>query len=401
MSDQNDLPEEPSDRGSATSSVHAGELRQQEANAITTPFYQTSTFWFRNSKEVTDYQEGKSDREEYGRYGNPTWRAVERKISALEGGEETVLFASGMCAATTTFMALLEEGSHLIVTSDCYRRTRQFIEQFLSRMGVEWTVIEPSNLDAFRDAIRPNTKIFFTESPTNPYLRVIDVPAFTEVARAAGVMTIIDSTFATPVNHRALDDGADLVLHSATKYLGGHNDLLAGTVTGPREIIDPVRKALGVLGGIIDAHAAWLLLRGIKTLDIRMARHNENGLALATYLETHPKIKSVFYPGLASHPDHEVAKRVMTGFGGVVTFEIDTDLEGAMRFIDSTQIPYQAPSLGGVESLIELPVTMSFWDKSKEERARLGITDTLVRYACGIENSADIIADIEQALTKV
>ncbi|MGY8736371.1 MAG: trans-sulfuration enzyme family protein, partial [bacterium] len=316
MSDQNDLPEEPSDRGSATSSVHAGELRQQEANAITTPIYQTSTFWFRNSKEVTDYQEGKSDREEYGRYGNPTWRAVERKISALEGGEETVLFASGMCAATTTFMALLEEGSHLIVTSDCYRRTRQFIEQFLSRMGVEWTVIEPSNLDAFRDAIRPNTKIFFTESPTNPYLRVIDVPAFTEVARAAGVMTIIDSTFATPVNHRALDDGADLVLHSATKYLGGHNDLLAGTVTGPRELIDPVRKALGVLGGIIDAHAAWLLLRGIKTLDIRMARHNENGLALATYLETHPKIKSVFYPGLASHPDHEVAKRVMTGFGG-------------------------------------------------------------------------------------
>ena len=401
MSDQNDLPEEPSDRGSATSSVHAGELRQQEANAITTPIYQTSTFWFRNSKEVTDYQEGKSDREEYGRYGNPTWRAVERKISALEGGEETVLFASGMCAATTTFMALLEEGSHLIVTSDCYRRTRQFIEQFLSRMGVEWTVIEPSNLDAYRDAIRPNTKIFFTESPTNPYLRVIDVPAFTEVARAAGVMTIIDSTFATPVNHRALDDGADLVLHSATKYLGGHNDLLAGTVTGPREIIDPVRKALGVLGGIIDAHAAWLLLRGIKTLDIRMARHNENGLALATYLETHPKIKSVFYPGLASHPDHEVAKRVMTGFGGVVTFEIDTDLEGAMRFIDSTQIPYQAPSLGGVESLIELPVTMSFWDKSKEERARLGITDTLVRYACGIENSADIIADIEQALAKV
>ena len=401
MSDQNDLPEEPSDRGSATSSVHAGELRQQEANAITTPIYQTSTFWFRNSKEVTDYQEGKSDREEYGRYGNPTWRAVERKISALEGGEETVLFASGMCAATTTFMALLEEGSHLIVTSDCYRRTRQFIEQFLSRMGVEWTVIEPSNLDAFRDAIRPNTKIFFTESPTNPYLRVIDVPAFTEVARAAGVMTIIDSTYATPVNHRALDDGADLVLHSATKYLGGHNDLLAGTVTGPRETIDPVRKALGVLGGIIDAHAAWLLLRGIKTLDIRMARHNENGLALATYLETHPKIKSVFYPGLPSHPDHEVAQRVMKGFGGVVTFEIETDLEGAMRFIDSTQIPYQAPSLGGVESLIELPVTMSFWDKSKEERARLGITDTLVRYACGIENSADIIADIEQALAKV
>jgi cystathionine gamma-synthase len=401
MSDKTDLPEEPSDRGNATSSVHAGELRQQEAHAITTPIYQTSTFWFRNSKEVTDYQEGKSQREEYGRYGNPTWRAVERKLSALEGGEESILFASGMCAATTTFMALLDEGSHLIVTSDCYRRTRQFIEQFLSRMGVETTVIEPSNLEAFREAIRPNTKLFFTESPTNPYLRVIDVPAFADVAHAAGVKIIIDSTFATPANHKALSDGADLVLHSATKYLGGHNDLLAGTLTGPRELVDPVRKALGVLGGIMDSHAAWLLLRGIKTLDIRMERHNANGLALAQYLEAHPKVSRVFYPGLPSHPDHEIARRIMSGAGGVVTFEIDTDLEGAMRFIDATRLPYQAPSLGGVESLIELPVTMSFWDKPKEERLALGITDSLVRYACGIENAADIIADIDQALALV
>jgi cystathionine gamma-synthase len=396
-----ELPKEPSNRGSATSSVHAGELRQQEANAITTPIYQTSTFWFRNSKEVTDYQEGKSQREEYGRYGNPTWRAVERKVSALEGGEESILFASGMCAATTTFMALLPQGSHLIVTSDCYRRTRQFINQFLSRMGVESTVIEPGNLAAFEAAIRPNTKIFFTESPTNPYLRVIDVPAFTKVAHARGVKVIIDSTFATPVNHKPLADGADLVLHSATKYLGGHNDLLAGTLTGPKEMIDPVRKALGVLGGIIDSHAAWLLLRGIKTLDIRMERHNANGMALARFLEAHPKVKHVWYPGLASHPDHSIAIRQMKGFGGVVTFEIDTDLAGAMRFIDSTTIPYQAPSLGGVESLIELPVTMSFWDIPKPERLKLGVTDSLVRYAAGIENAADLLADLEQALAKV
>jgi cystathionine gamma-synthase len=396
-----ELPNEPKNRGSATSSVHAGELRQQEANAITTPIYQTSTFWFRNSKEVTDYQEGKSQREEYGRYGNPTWRAVERKVSALEGGEESVLFASGMCAATTTFMALLPQDSHLIVTSDCYRRTRQFINQFLSRMGVEATVVEPGNLAAFEAAIRPNTKIFFTESPTNPYLRVIDVPAFSAAAHARGVKVIIDSTFATPVNHRALGDGADLVLHSATKYLGGHNDLLAGTLTGPKEMVEPVRKALGVLGGIIDSHAAWLLLRGIKTLDIRMERHNANGMAVARYLESHPKIRRVWYPGLASHPDHAIATRIMKGFGGVVTFEIDTDLEGAMRFIDSTTIPYQAPSLGGVESLIELPVTMSFWDVPKPERLKLGVTDSLVRYAVGIENAADLLKDLEQALAKV
>ena len=196
-------------------------------------------------------------------------------------------------------------------------------------------------------------------------------------------------------------DGADLVLHSATKYLGGHNDLLAGTVTGPRELIEPIRGALGVLGGIIDAHAAWLLLRGIKTLDIRMERHNANGLALATHLESHSKIRKVWYPGLESHPDHEIAKRVMSGAGGVVTFEIETDLEGAMRFIDATMIPYQAPSLGGVESLIELPVTMSFWDYDAEQRKSWGITDSLVRFACGIGAAEDLIADIDQALESV
>jgi cystathionine gamma-synthase len=402
MSDKKpNAQEEPSDRAPATSSVHAGELRQQEANAITTPIYQTSTFWFKNSREVIDYQEGKTEREEYGRYGNPTWRAVERKLSALEGGEETVLFASGMCAATTTFFTMLEPGSHMIVTSDCYRRTRQFIDEYLGRMSVEKTVIEPCDLGAFKSAIRDETVLFFTESPTNPYLRVTDVVAFVRAAHERDVKVVIDSTFATPVNHRALDDGADLVLHSATKYLGGHNDLLAGTITGPAELVTPIRKALGVLGGIIDSHAAWLLLRGLKTLELRMERHNANGLALAHFLEQHPKVRTVWYPGLASHPDHETARRSMHGFGGVVTFEIDTDLEGAIRFIDATTIPYQAPSLGGVETLIELPVTMSFWDYDPEERRGFGITDSLVRLACGIEAADDLIADIAQALEKV
>ncbi len=395
------MSKNPSKRGEATSAVHAGELRQQEANAITTPIYQTSTFWFENSQEVIDYQEGKSNREEYGRYGNPTWRAVERKLSELEGGEESVLFASGMCAATTTFMALLPAGSHLIVTSDCYRRTRQFIDQFLSRMGIEVSVIEPGSTEAFKQAIRPNTEIFFTESPTNPYLRVVDVPAVVEVANESGVTVIIDSTFATPVNHTPLEDGAHLVLHSATKYLSGHNDLLAGTITGNRDQVETVRKALGVLGGIIDSHGAWLLLRGLKTLAIRMQSHNTNGMAVAKYLEDHPKVRQVWYPGLPSHPDHEVAAAQMSGFGGVVTFEIDTDLQGAIRFVDSTRIPYQAPSLGGVESLIELPVTMSFWDYPPEQRKEWGITDSLVRFACGIEHPNDLIADLDQALAMV
>ncbi len=395
------MSDRPSRRGQATESVHAGELRQQEANAITTPIYQTSTFWFKDSREVIEYQEGRTDREEYGRYGNPTWRSVERKISGLEGGEETILFASGMCAATTTFLALLPQDSHLIVTSDCYRRTRQFINQFLSRLGVSTTIIEPGDTGKLEAAIRNETSIFFTESPTNPFLRVADIPEVTRVAHERDVMVIVDSTFASPCNQRALDLGADLIVHSATKYLGGHNDLLAGTITGRTELIDPIRKTLGVLGGIIDSHAAWLLLRGIKTLAIRMERHNENGLAVARALEAHPKVRRVWYPGLESHPDHAVATEQMEGFGGVVTFEIDTDLDGAIRFIDATTLPYQAPSLGGVESLIELPVTMSFWDVPPAERAGLGISDSLVRLACGIENAEDLIADMSQALTYV
>ena len=394
-------PSNPGERGEATRSVHAGELRQQEANAITTPIYQTATFWFKSSEEVIEYQEGRKRREEYGRYGNPTWRAVERKLSALEDGEETVLFASGMCAATTTFLQMLEPGSHLIVTSDCYRRTRQFIRQYLDRMGVETSVIDAADIGKLEAEIRDNTTAFFTESPTNPFLRVIDVGAAVEVAHARGVKVLIDSTFASPVNHRPLDDGADLVIHSATKYLGGHNDLLAGTITGSAELVEPVRKALGVLGGIIDSHAAWLLLRGLKTLALRMDRHNQNGMAVAEWLENDPRIRQVWYPGLKSHPDNDTAERQMNGYGGVVTFEIDTDLQGAMRFIDATRVPYQAPSLGGVESLIELPITMSYWDIPPDERASMGITDSLVRLACGIEDQNDLIADLDQALAQV
>ncbi len=396
-----DGPPTPRKRGGATRAVHGGEWREQEANAITTPIYQTSTFWFENSQEVIDYQEGRKKRQEYGRYGNPTWAAVERKLNELEGGEASVLFASGMCAATTTFMSLLAPGSHLIVTSDCYRRTRQFIRQYLDRMGVETTVIEPASVSAFEAAIRDETSLFFTESPTNPYLRVIDVPQTVEIAHARDVRVLIDSTFASPINHRPLEEGADLVIHSATKYLAGHNDLLAGTITGKPEIVETIRGALGVLGGIIDSHAAWLLLRGIKTLSLRIERHNANGIAVARWLEAHPKIRRVWYPGLESHPDHEVARRAMEGFGGVVTFEIETDLAGAMRFIDATKIPYQAPSLGGVESLIELPITMSYWDIPADERLAMGITDSLVRLACGVEDSDDLIDDLSQALDRV
>ncbi len=387
--------------GDSTRAVHGGERDHQASDAVTTPIYQTSTFWFPDSQALIDYNEGRLPREEYGRYGNPTWKAVERKLCELEGAEQAVLTASGMTATTTLFLALLPKGGHLIVTSDCYRRTRQFIEQFLTKLDVEATVIEPSDTKQLADAIRDDTRLFFTESPTNPYLRVLDVPEAVRVCHARGVEVVIDSTFATPVNHRALDDGADYVIHSATKYLGGHNDLLGGVVLGSAERVAPVREAVGVLGGVIDPHAAWLLLRGLKTLAVRMERHNANGLAVARWLESQPRVRQVWYPGLESHPDHATARRLMKGFGGVVTFELDTTLEGAFRFTDACRIPYLAPSLGGVESLIEVPALMSFWDRTPEERAALGIRDSLVRYSLGIEDPADLIADLEQALERI
>jgi cystathionine gamma-synthase len=392
---------DPKQPGDSTRSVHGGEREHHEDASLITPIHQTSTFWFKDSEELRAFAEGRLLRDEYGRYGNPTWRAAERKLSELEGAEATVLFASGMAAATTTFLALLERGDHIVVTNDCYRRTRQFIQQLLAKLEVEATVIEPADPIALKAALRDNTRLFFTESPTNPYLRVIDVPEAVRVAHERGVQVIIDSTFASPVNHRALADGADLVIHSATKYLGGHNDLIAGTVSGSAQAVKPIRELVGVLGAILDPHAAWLLLRGMKTLALRMERHNANGLAVARWLEEHPKVRRVWYPGLPSHPDYAVATRQLKGFAGVVTFEIEGDFAAAVRFTDACRLPYIAPSLGGVESLVEMPVLMSYWDYPAEERARYGITDSLVRLSCGIEDAADLIADLEQALGRV
>jgi cystathionine gamma-synthase len=395
------MADAPRRAGDSTRSVHAGERDGKTDPALTTPIHQTSTFWFHDSEELRAYAEGRLVRDEYGRYGNPTWRAVEHKLAELEGADEAVLFGSGMAAATTVFLATLGRGDHIVVTNDCYRRTRQFIQQYLSKLEVTATVIEPASTIALKDAIRSNTKLFFTESPTNPYLRVIDLPEAARVAHERGVAVVIDSTFASPVNHRALADGADLVLHSATKYLGGHNDLIAGAVVGARERVKPIRDAVGVLGAILDPHAAYLLLRGLKTLGLRMQRHNENGLAVAQWLEAQPQVRRVWYPGLPSHPDYAVATRLMQGFAGVVTFEIEGDLAAAIRFTDACRLPYIAPSLGGVESLVEMPVLMSYWDYPPEERRRYGITDSLVRLSCGIEDAADLIADLEQALAKV
>jgi cystathionine gamma-synthase len=389
--------------GFSTRAVHAGETRAKPYHALTTPIVQTSTFTFANTGDLVDFMEARlwgdeTERTEYGRYGNPTLAAVERKLADLDSGEAALLFSSGMAAVTTTLLTLLSAGSHVLMTDDCYRRTRQFITQFLNRYGVEATQVPVGDYEALEAAIRPNTRVILSESPTNPYLRVIDVPRLVEIARRHGLKTIIDSTFATPINQRPLEFGVDLVVHSATKYLGGHNDLLAGVVIGSEYMIAGLRETQGMVGAICDPNTAYLLLRGLKTLDLRVARQNDTGLKVARFLERHPVVRRVYYPGLPSHPDYAIAREQMNGFGGVVSFELNADLETTGRFVDALQIPYIGPSLGGVESLVGQVALVSYYELSSEERAEIGISDTLVRYAVGVENVDDLITDLARAL---
>jgi cystathionine gamma-synthase len=311
-----------------------------------------------------------------------------------------------MAAVTNVLLSMLSAGSHVIFTDDCYRKTRQFCQTFLQRLGIESTQVPMGDYEALEAAIQPNTRIIISESPTNPYLRVVDLNRLVEIARRYRIKTIIDATFATPVNQRPLDYGVDLVIHSATKYLSGHNDIMAGVVVGQAGLIHALRQSQGVLGGVLDPHAAYLLERGLKTLALRVEQQNRSASTVAQYLDQHPKIRRVWYPGLAHHPDYEVALNQMKGFGGVVSFEI-APLEGeeplatTSRFIDAMTIPYIAPSLGGVESLIEQPALMSYYEFSSEERLEIGITDNLVRFSIGIEDTADILADLDQALAQV
>jgi cystathionine gamma-synthase len=389
--------------GQSTRAVHGGERegKPRVSDSITTPIVQSATYSFRDTQEVIAYQEGRHPSFEYGRYGNPTARALEEKLCELETGEDCVVSASGMNSVTTLLLALVPQNGHLVTTHDCYRRTRQFIQTLLPKMGIRTTVVDPADLAGLTRALDAGASLFFSESPTNPYLRVVDIPRVAELCHARGAIAVIDSTFATSVNQQALALGADLVLHSATKYLGGHNDVLGGALVGRRDLIKTVRDLHGVLGGVIDPHAAYLILRGVKTLALRVERANRNALSIARYLEQHPRIERVHYPGLASHRDHAVAQRQMSGFGGVVSFEVRGTLESASKFIDALRIPYIAPSLGGVESLVEQPTIVSYWDKTPSERAELGIRDNLVRYSCGVEDTDDLIRDIEQALLRV
>jgi cystathionine gamma-synthase len=381
-----------------TRAVHGGETRAHPYDAVTHPIAQTATYSFANTAELIAYMEGHSEREEYGRYGNPTVRAVEQKVADLEGVADAVAFSSGMAAITTAILALVKTDAHVVLFADCYRRTRQFVTGFLGKFGVTHTLVAPGDLDALERAITDKTRLVVSEMPTNPYQTCIDLDRLSAICKPTRAKTLIDSTFATPVNLRPCEHGIDLVVHSATKYMAGHNDVLAGVVAGNAGLVSLVRDLRHVFGAVLDPHAAYLVARGMKTLGLRVLHQNETALALAKLLEAHPKVKQVWYPGLASHPQHEIAKRLMSGFGGVVTFELAADLETTGRFIDSLRIPRIAPSLGGVESLVEQPALMSYFELSTEEREAIGIKNSLVRYAVGIEDTQDILYDVKRGL---
>jgi cystathionine gamma-synthase len=384
--------------GASTRAVHSGERQRRLGEAVTVPVYQTSTYAFESTQQLIDFKEGRIDKGEYGRYGNPTVRKAEQKIAELDHAEDAVLWASGMCAMTSLLLTILQTGQHMIITADSYRRTQQFCSGMLRRFGIDVSVVPPGDPDAIEAAVCPNTRLILTESPTNPFLYVIDLEKLVEIAKRHRLRTVIDSTLAAPYNQNPLDFGIDLVMHSATKYLAGHNDLLAGVVVGKAGMIDALRESQGILGGITDPNSAYLLLRGLKSFALRMVQHNANGAALAAFLESHPKVRRVYYPGLKSHPSHAVAKAQMRGFGGLVSFELDATMAQTGAFLDALELPYMAPSLGGVESLVEQPAIVSYYEMAPEERQKIGISDSLVRYAAGIEDTDDLLADIEQAL---
>jgi cystathionine gamma-synthase len=295
----------------------------------------------------------------------------------------------------------LSAGDHLIIGSDCYRRTRQFCQEHLKRLGIEVTVVPTGDYTGLGQAVQSNTKLLFSESPTNPYLRVINLEFFAQIAKQHGVILAIDSTFATPINQCPLDFGADLVLHSATKYLGGHNNLLAGVVTGSAELVKRVKLFRDVFGGIPDAGTASKLERGLKTLRLRVEQQNRSALSIANFLAQHPKIERVWYPGLESHPDHSTAQTQMSGFGGVISFEVAGDLTTTATLVDLVELPRIAPSFGGVDTLIEQPALISFYELTTEERLRVGIRDNLIRYSVGIEPVQALINDLENALSQI
>jgi len=383
------------DQHPETKAVRAGTSLRKKNGPLNTPIYQTSTF------EVTDNDEqlrATHTDHFYTRYGNPTHTVAETAIAELEKTEAALLFSSGMAAITTSILALVKSGDHIVAQRDIYGGVTKFLSTWLPRIGVETTFVDTTDYDQHTRAIQPNTKLLYLESPTTPTLRVVDLKKVSAIARQHHLISMIDSTFATPINQRPAEFGIDLIMHSGTKYFGGHSDLIAGIISGRGELVEKIHESRTTLGCCMDPHAAFLLLRGIKTLAVRVQRQNQNALKVAEFLASHSKIRSVHYPFLEGHPQRAVAAEQMSGGGGVLSFEVEGTGTDARRLSESLNLFTLAPSLGGADSLVSIPVLTSHAMISPEARQKMGVTEQMIRLSVGIENADDLIADLEQAI---
>ena len=382
----------------ATEMIHRAQGANRDADPLTLPIYETTTFVFENAEQVKAYNDGRSQRFLYSRYGNPTIVAVERTIAGLEGAEAAMLLSSGMAATATALLALLKAGDEVICSSAIYGGTLHLLADLFPHYGINARFASLDELARPASLIGPSTRVFWFESPINPTLRCVDVAAIASACRAGQVISIIDNTFASPVNQQPIALGVDLVMHSVTKYLNGHSDVTAGALAGARAVLQQIDNTRRMLGTVIDPQAAYAIGRGLKTLGVRMERHNSSGLAIARWLERESRVTKVYYPGLESHPDHARAARQMRGFGGVVCVDLGGGQERAERFFDRLKVFKRAASLGGVESLCSLPVLTSQWGHTDAQLADAGVTRSMARLSVGLEDPQDLIEDLDQAL---
>ena len=385
-------------QGFNTQLVHAGDYEDMYGSAVM-PIYQASTFKFKDAKHGGDCFAGRADGYIYTRIGNPTINALENKLTELENGYRGIALASGMAAVSTVYMALLGQGQHIVSTNAVYGPSRAILERDFSRFGVEYTFVDTTNTEAIEKAIKPNTKLLFIETPTNPTIEITDIKAAAEIAHKHNILLCVDNTFCSPYTQKPLDLGADIVLHSITKFINGHADVVGGAlIAKDPDVYKKLRQTMVYLGGNMDPHQAYLTSRGVKTLAFRMDRSQESAMKIAQYLETHSKIAWVKYPGLKSHPQYELAKKQMSGFGTMMSFELKGGLQAGELLMNNVKLSMLAVSLGGVETLIQHPASMTHAGLSKSAREEAGITDGLVRFSVGIEDCEDIIADLENAL---
>ena len=381
-----------------TDLLHASHVVPGTAAPLTTPIFETTTFVFESAADVLAYNNGTSSKYLYTRYGNPTVVAVEQTLAQLDGTERALLFSSGMAAIATTLMGHLKAGDEVLCAAAIYGGTLHLLEDLLSRFGIHTRFVSPAELSALDTVISERTRMVWFETPTNPTLRCVDIRAVADACRARGVLSVIDNTFASPINQQPLGLGVDLSMQSATKYLNGHSDVTAGMVAGPAALIAPIERARRLLGTILDPAPAYALGRGLKTLALRVERQNANALAVATAMAADSRVSQVFYPGLTSHPEHALAARQMSGFGGMVCIDLHGDYDKAVRAFDRLTVIARAASLGGVESIVSMPVLTSQWGYTDAQLAAAGVTKGMLRLSIGLEDPADLIADLDQAL---